>query len=116
MVRRLIAPPTVPIPVPFTADRTEHVASHHVGAPLLEQILRDGDINRVCHLPKVPGVQQHPADAERVVLALVGTSKEAVHRDGYVCSDFAHALSDDVRAEKSSRHAQEEPAGSDNVG
>jgi len=91
----VLAPPTAPRIVPPRARASsEHVAAHDRGADVLEPALHDGRARvdlapfLAVHLAKdlereEPSVELHPADAERVLLALARAGDEPVqrHRD-----------------------------------
>jgi hypothetical protein len=90
VIRRLVAPPSLPVEVPRAATRTEHVAAHHVGARRRDR----------CDLVGVRvGLLEHPAMqaavdalAERLVRALVGSGYKPVDRHRHVAGHLAHHM------------------------
>jgi hypothetical protein len=106
VVGRLVAPPARPLlvaPGP-TADRAEHVSTHHAGAEVLDRLLEY--LCALVHLAALlavglaPGCQRnHPiveplaALAERVLLALVRAGDETVQRDRDMTPKLAHRAS-----------------------
>nr|WP_233506928.1 hypothetical protein [Jiangella anatolica] len=89
LVRRIVAPPAVPVPVPLTTHRAEHVAPHDEGAGgrhLLDLGLVLGPVGE-------PGVQLvAPAvAAEGTFLGLVEPGRLPVGRHRDVADDLARA-------------------------
>src|SRR3979411_2307273 len=91
-----LPPPSPPTPPPHGS---EHVATHHAGADVLERLLHDP--RALVHLAALltvqfaPGGQRNdpvmqplPALAERVLLALVRAGDEPVQRDREVPRDL----------------------------
>src|SRR5215208_6666959 len=106
VVGRVVAPPARPLLVPPgpTADRADHVSTHHGGPDVLERFLeyRCALVELAALLPVglAPGCQRnHPvvepvaAFAERVLLALVRAGDETVQRDRDVTPKLAHRAS-----------------------
>jgi hypothetical protein len=93
VVGRVGAPPTVPVAVPFAADRSEHVAPHDERARI-GQLVDFGAVLRggVEH----PGVQLRAGAvaavvAERPVFGLVETGRVSVDGDRDAADHLAHA-------------------------
>src|ERR1700694_3325580 len=106
VVRRVVAPPTLPFLVgPRPADRAEHVAPHDRGAdagvardhePLVDALVAAllADHATAVTGREDPLVQPRPADAERVVKALRRPSAVPVDRDREVMdAQFGHGNS-----------------------
>src|SRR6187397_1266823 len=93
VVRRLVAPPTAPVALPRTANRPEHVASHHVRAAWAQQQVACAGVGVVQRLVEMPVMQLDTATAERVLEALVRSCDKTVERNGHVTGGFAHAAS-----------------------
>src|SRR5712692_11280128 len=98
MVGWLLTPPTPPHLRPWAVATAKHLAAHDVGADILDDFiehLRVGVAGAAglpvllapAHRIEQPLVQAHPADADRVVEALVGPRDEAVERDRDLVSD-----------------------------
>src|SRR5205807_2467368 len=81
--------PATPFAGPVTADRAEHVPAHDVCALGCEQVITHRNVSFM-HRVEVPFVQAHPADAERVLKALIRPGDETVERDGHVTGNEAH--------------------------
>jgi len=94
VVRRLLAPPALPLLVgPGTAHRAEHVAPEDpradVGHAARGELVVDAGRAAVLAQHLLEGARRHeplvqrlPADAERVVEALIRPGAVAVERDG----------------------------------
>src|SRR5688500_11755500 len=106
VVGRVVAPPARPLLVApvTTADRAEHVATHHAGPDILDRFLEYACA--LVHLAALlvvglapAGQRHHPiveplaALAERVLLALVRAGDETVHRNRDVTPELAHRAS-----------------------
>src|SRR5687767_2985895 len=90
VIRRLFAPPALPIIVrPFAARRPEHVAAHDPGADILESSCGEVVVDTGCPsaLPvkpleragrNEPTVQLFTAPAERIFQILSGTGAVAI--------------------------------------
>src|SRR5439155_10435398 len=103
VVRRIVTPPAGPrrIGSPRPRSAPEHVAAHDIGADVgLDFLDHSGaGVMLAARLalrlaPRIeleePFVQAHPADADRVLLALVGAGDVAVQRDRDVEPDDTH--------------------------
>src|SRR5581483_834796 len=91
VVRRLVAPPAAPVTLPRTANRPEHVASHHVRAAWAQQQVACAGVGVVQRLVEMPVMQLDTATAERVLEALVRSCDKTVERDRHMTCGFAHA-------------------------
>src|SRR5262245_55108988 len=91
VVRRLVAPPAAPTALPRTANRAEHVASHHVRAAWAQQQVACAGVGIVQRLVEMPVMQLDPATAERVLEALVRSCDKTVERNRHMTGGFAHA-------------------------
>src|SRR5437764_15225719 len=93
VVRGLVAPPAAPVALPRTANRPEHVASHHVRAAWAEQQVACASVGVVQRLVEMPAMQLDTATAEGVLEALVRSCDKTVERNGHMRGGFAHAAS-----------------------
>src|SRR5204862_6751048 len=93
VVRRLVAPPAAPVALPRTANRPEHVASHHVRAAWAQQQVSCAGVGVVQRLVEMPVMQLDTATAERVLEVLVRSCDKTVERNGHMTGGFAHAAS-----------------------
>jgi hypothetical protein len=84
VVGRLIAPPPPPVTIPAAANGSEHVASHHVRAATLQQIVAQCGVGLVDPVAEVPLVEREAAAAERVLTVLAWTGDEAVEGDRHM--------------------------------
>ena len=91
VVRRLVAPPAAPVALPRTANRPEHVASHHVRAAWAQQQVACAGVGVVQRLVEMPVMQLDTATAERVLEALVRSCDKTVERNGHMTGGCAHA-------------------------
>src|SRR2546428_1276564 len=92
VVGRLVPPPSLPGLVPGPLTAAKHLAAHDVGADILDDVVENLGVDgaRAAGFPVLlppaggfehPLVQAHPAFADRVLEALVGTGNEAIERD-----------------------------------
>src|SRR5204863_180704 len=88
-----VAPPAAPVALPWTANRPEHVASHHVRAAWAEQQVACAGVGVVQRLVEMPAMQLDTATAEGVLEALVRSCDKTVERNGHMTGGFAHAAS-----------------------
>src|SRR6188474_112691 len=106
VVGRVVAPPTRPLLVApgTTADRAEHVSTHHAGPDVPDRFLEYPcalvHLAALLAVRLAPGGQwNHPimeplaALAERVLLALVQAGDETVQRDRDMTPKLAHRAS-----------------------
>src|SRR5438128_5403617 len=93
VIRRLFAPPAAPVALPRTANRPEHVASHHVRAAWAQQHVACAGVGVVQRLVEMPVMQLDTATAERVLEALVRSCDKTVERNGHRTGGIAHAAS-----------------------
>jgi hypothetical protein len=102
VVRRVLAPPSPPGLVPRPVAAAEHPAAHDDRADAPLHLVRDLGVHialaagqAVLLAPGTGGdgplVQAHPALAERVVKALVGSGDEAVERHRQLTGNRGHA-------------------------
>src|SRR5262249_47199039 len=103
VVRGLVAPPAAPVLEPPTANRSEHVAAHHVRAARAQEEVACPGIRVLQRLVEMPAMQLDAAEPERMLEALVGTGDEAVERDRHVAGGCAHARVDGAAPQKSSQ-------------
>src|SRR3954454_19319322 len=86
-------PPASPVALPRTANRPEHVASHHVRAARPQQQVACTGVGLVERLAEGPVMHLDTAAAERVLEALIRSCDKAVERHGHMTRGFAHAAS-----------------------
>src|SRR5258707_562889 len=91
VVGRILTPPAAPVLAPLAACRAEHVAAHDRRAdplvPSPDEPVVDARIAAALAIPLTPRarredplVQSHAADAERMVMALIGAGRVPVER------------------------------------
>ena len=102
VVRRLLAPPAAPVLVPRAANRSEHVAAHHVRAAWTQQQVPRAGVRVVQRLVEMPVMELDTAAAEGMLEALVGSSNKAVERDRHVACGCAHVRVEGATVQKSS--------------
>src|SRR5579862_9058715 len=91
MEGRVRAPPACPgLCTPWAGPAAEHVSPHDQRPDATIVFFQDARAR--ARLPR-PGVQRPPADAERMLTALIGARSEAVERDRSGVAELAHGSS-----------------------
>jgi hypothetical protein len=102
VVRRLVAPPAAPVLEPRTANRSEHVAAHHVRAAWAQEQVARAGVRVVQRLVEMPVMELDAAAAEGMLEALVRPGDEAVERDRHMARGCTHVRVDGAATQKSS--------------
>src|SRR6266566_2225477 len=77
-------PPAAPVALPRTANRPEHLASHHVRAARAQQQVACAGVGVVQRLVEMPVMQLDTATAETVLEALVRSCDKTVERNRHM--------------------------------